>query len=116
MVLGVVSQTRKSLCPPICGATAVIEKLIRTPAYTDFTMSKTFTAAEIKNHKTEKDCWVIIKGNVYDVTKFLPDHPGGKKAILMYGGKDATEEFLMLHKESLLQGVALPYKIGSVGK
>jgi cytochrome b involved in lipid metabolism len=34
---------------------------------------------------------------VYDVTAFMPDHPGGKKAIMLYAGKDASEEFNMLH-------------------
>jgi hypothetical protein len=39
---------------------------------------------------------------VYNVTDFLGDHPGGKKAILLYAGKDATEEFLMLHKPDII--------------
>ena len=29
--------------------------------------------------------------------QFLPDHPGGEKAIILYAGRDATEEFNMLH-------------------
>ena len=40
---------------------------------------------------------VILNGKVYDVTAFMPDHPGGKKAIMLYAGKDASEEFNMLH-------------------
>ena len=59
------------------------------------------TKDEIAKHDKENDCWVIIDGEVYDVTKFLPDHPGGKKAILIYGGKDATEEFDMLHERKV---------------
>jgi cytochrome b involved in lipid metabolism len=34
---------------------------------------------------------------VYDVTTFMVDHPGGKDAIMLFAGKDATEEFDMLH-------------------
>jgi cytochrome b involved in lipid metabolism len=34
---------------------------------------------------------------VYDVTNFMVDHPGGKDAIMLFAGKDATEEFDMLH-------------------
>jgi len=56
-----------------------------------------YTADEVAKHNKDDDCWVIIEGKVLDVTKFLPDHPGGKKAILLYAGRDATEEFLMLH-------------------
>jgi len=39
---------------------------------------------------SRESCWVIIKGEVYDVTNFLDDHPGGAAIILKYGGKDAT--------------------------
>jgi cytochrome b involved in lipid metabolism len=31
----------------------------------------------------------------------LPDHPGGEKAILLYAGRDATEEFNMLHDKKV---------------
>ena len=61
------------------------------------------TEAEVAKHNTEGDCWVILSGKVYDVSKFLPDHPGGKKAIMLFAGKDATEEFDMLHPPNVLK-------------
>ena len=75
---------------------------------------KEYTWAEIEKHTTEGDCWVVIRGEVFDVTEFLPDHPGGKRAPLIYAGKDATEEFDMLHKPELLEKYASEYKIGTV--
>ena len=47
---------------------------------------------------------------MYDVTKFLPDHPGGKKAILMYAGKDATSEFEMLHNPDIIVKYGASFK------
>ena len=56
-----------------------------------------YTVADVAKHNKKDDCWVIVDGQVLDVTSFLPDHPGGEKAILLYAGRDATEEFNMLH-------------------
>ena len=56
-----------------------------------------YTAQDVAKHNKKDDCWVIVDGKVLDVTSFLPDHPGGEKAILLYAGRDATEEFNMLH-------------------
>jgi cytochrome b involved in lipid metabolism len=72
------------------------------------------TAAEVAKHNTKDDCWVIIDGEAYDCTKFLPDHPGGAKAIMIYAGKDATEEFDMLHERKVIQKYGI--KQGTVTK
>ena len=54
---------------------------------------KIISAAEVAKHKTEEDCWISIHGKVYDVTKFLDDHPGGPEIITDVAGEDSTEEF-----------------------
>jgi len=58
---------------------------------------KFMTKEEVAKHNTETDCFVILFDKVYDVTNFMADHPGGKDAIMLFAGKDATEEFDMLH-------------------
>ncbi|KAI6129406.1 Flavocytochrome c, partial [Pisolithus croceorrhizus] len=73
---------------------------VPTPAAAPSTsapVSREFTASEVANHNKKDDVWVVVNGQVLDVTSFLPDHPGGEKAILLYAGRDATEEFNMLH-------------------
>lgn len=49
-------------------------------------MSKSFTVEEVAKHNTANDCWIIVEGQVYDVTKFLKEHPGGSKVILKLAG------------------------------
>ncbi|TKA53999.1 hypothetical protein B0A53_03279 [Rhodotorula sp. CCFEE 5036] len=77
---------------------------------------KEYTVEDVSKHKTKDDCWVIIDGQVLDVTKFLPDHPGGAKAILLYAGRDATEEFDMLHERSVITKYAKDTIIGKIKK
>ncbi|KAJ3199511.1 hypothetical protein HDU82_000361 [Entophlyctis luteolus] len=70
------------------------------------------TTAEVAKHNKENDCWVIVNGQVLDATPFLKDHPGGKKAILIYAGRDATEEFNMMHKKDVVEKYAPEIIIG----
>ena len=46
----------------------------------------------------------------------MPDHPGGKKAILTFGGRDATEEFDMLHDRKVIAKYVPKAKVGVVKK
>jgi cytochrome b involved in lipid metabolism len=50
----------------------------------------TLTGSEIAVHNTSSDCWIIVSGYVYNVTNFLPQHPGSASAIIPYCGGDAT--------------------------
>ncbi|TQB73043.1 hypothetical protein MPDQ_006293 [Monascus purpureus] len=60
------------------------------------------TGADIAKHNSKDSCWVIVHGKAYDVTDFLPEHPGGQKIILKYAGRDATEEFEPIHPPDTL--------------
>ena len=55
--------------------------------------TQTFTTTEVSSHNTATNCWLIVNGNVYDVSKFLSQHPGGEAEILPYCGKEATKAF-----------------------
>eukprot|EP00746_Dinoflagellata_sp_MGD_P162137 gnl/MRDRNA2_/MRDRNA2_89561_c0_seq1.p1 gnl/MRDRNA2_/MRDRNA2_89561_c0~~gnl/MRDRNA2_/MRDRNA2_89561_c0_seq1.p1 ORF type:complete len:563 (+),score=98.46 gnl/MRDRNA2_/MRDRNA2_89561_c0_seq1:122-1690(+) len=63
---------------------------------------KSITLDEVARHSTKEDCWIVIDDMVYDVTKFLKVHPGGKGVITAGAGKDVTHEFWGLHRESAL--------------
>jgi 4-hydroxysphinganine ceramide fatty acyl 2-hydroxylase len=45
-----------------------------------------YTAEDVERHKTASSCWVIRGNKIYDVSTFLPDHPGGEDYILKYAG------------------------------
>lgn len=54
------------------------------------TGSSSITLEELSKHNSEEDCWVVYKSKVYDLTSWLPKHPGSAVAIMPYCG---TQEF-----------------------
>jgi hypothetical protein len=48
---------------------------------------------ELAQHATAKDCWLLIDGIVYDVTKYLDNHPGGSAVMVEHAGQDCTSNF-----------------------
>ena len=54
---------------------------------------------EIRKHNNKLDCWIVVNGQVYDVTRFMSTHPGGSKILHFYAGQDASEVFTAFHKE-----------------
>merc|ERR1719359_869046 len=73
------------------------------------------TMAEVAKHTTKSDCWVVVADQVLNVTNFLSQHPGGELAILTFAGKDATEEFNMIHPPDVIGKYAPDVTIGAVG-
>merc|ERR1712039_330545 len=74
------------------------------------------TMAEVAKHTTKTDCWVVLSGNVLNVTNFLSQHPGGELAILTFAGKDATAEFDMIHPPDVVSKYAPDAIIGRLGE
>jgi cytochrome b involved in lipid metabolism len=56
-----------------------------------------YTREEVSEHCTEEDCWMVLDGRVYNVTRYFPFHPGGKKQLMRGAGKDASELFQKHH-------------------
>merc|ERR1711975_21777 len=74
------------------------------------------TKEEVASHNSKSSCWVILHDRVLDVTDFLKDHPGGELAILTFAGKDATEEFDMIHPPDVIEKYAPDAIIGKLGE
>ncbi|KAJ5591733.1 uncharacterized protein N7459_002102 [Penicillium hispanicum] len=78
-------------------------------------MSQSFTPADVASHNSaEKGMYIIVDSNVYDVTKFVDEHPGGAKILKRVAGKDASKQFWKYHNESVLKKYSPKLKIGEV--
>jgi cytochrome b involved in lipid metabolism len=75
---------------------------------------KEYTMEEVAKHNTKEDLWVVVKGVVMDVSDWLDEHPGGPQAIMNFMGRDATEEFEMLHDDEVIPKYAPKQVIGRV--
>ncbi|MED6132236.1 hypothetical protein PIB30_017313 [Stylosanthes scabra] len=73
---------------------------------------RVFTLSQVLQHKSEKDCWLVINGRVLDVTKFFEEHPGGKEVLMEVAGKDATKEFDAIGHSKGAQNLVLKYQVG----
>uniref|UniRef100_A0A3Q2QLJ5 Cytochrome b5 n=1 Tax=Fundulus heteroclitus TaxID=8078 RepID=A0A3Q2QLJ5_FUNHE len=54
---------------------------------------KYFRLSEIEAQNSFKSTWILIHNKVYDVTKFLDEHPGGEEVLREQAGGNATESF-----------------------
>ncbi|XP_028780775.1 cytochrome b5-like [Neltuma alba] len=75
---------------------------------------KSYTLAEVSQHNHRHDCWIIIGGKVYDVTKFLEDHPGGDEVLLSATGKDATEDFEDVGHSTTAEAMLDEFYVGDI--
>lgn len=77
--------------------------------------ASSISIAEVAAHASRTSCWSTINGNVYDLTSWIPKHPGGEEAILKICGKDGSSKFNGKHgKDAGKIAVLSGFKIGSV--
>lgn len=67
----------------------------------------------LSEHDSVEDCWVGYDGKVYDVTSFLPRHPGSAEAIIPYCGTydEFTQAFEGMHGVSKVSNLM---KVGTL--
>ncbi|XP_050252883.1 cytochrome b5-like [Quercus robur] len=75
---------------------------------------KVYSLAQVSEHNTPKDCWLVIEGRVFDVTKFLEDHPGGDEVLLSATGKDATDDFEDVGHSSSARAMMDEFYVGDI--
>jgi cytochrome b involved in lipid metabolism len=94
-------------------------------------MSQRFSVADVASHKTATDLYVIVDEDVYDLSKFQDEHPGGKKSVYIVelpeappansllvlqrvAGKDASKQFWKYHNDSILKKYQKQLQVGSL--
>ncbi|KAF2476595.1 acyl-CoA dehydrogenase NM domain-like protein [Lindgomyces ingoldianus] len=77
-------------------------------------MSQRFSTADVASHNKADNLWIIVDEDVYDLTKFQDDHPGGKKILQRVAGKDASKQFWKYHNESILKKYQKQLQVGSL--
>ncbi|KAK5637272.1 hypothetical protein RRF57_012984 [Xylaria bambusicola] len=77
-------------------------------------MSKTFSKADVASHNKPDSLWIVVDQDVYDLTKFQDEHPGGKKILSRVAGKDASKQFWKYHNEGVLKKYKPSLQVGSL--
>jgi cytochrome b involved in lipid metabolism len=95
----------------------VIETKPSTPVTPADIGKSMLTVGEVAKHNTSANCYIVVRDSVYDVTKFIPNHPGGPERIIPLCGKDATSAFTGQHSGQPQPEAALAsFKIGALQK
>ncbi|KAB0797088.1 hypothetical protein PPYR_08082 [Photinus pyralis] len=76
-------------------------------------MVRLITRKEVEKHKNG---WIIIHNSVYDMSKFIPEHPGGEEVLLELEGFDATEGFEDAGHTPDARGILAKLKVGELEK
>jgi len=68
-------------------------------SYTASCAASVYRTADVAKHKTpDTGIWVTYKGGVYDITKFVVNHPGGQDKIMLAAG-GSIEPFWKLYTQ-----------------
>lgn len=115
-LMGCSSTPKVNTVPETPSTEAEMQTEIQTESTTENPQS-TYTLAEVGQHNSASDCWLVISGSVYNVTDFIPNHPGGEE-IVKGCGKDATSLFTGEHEHQEGNAAAqLPaLKIGTLAE
>ncbi len=56
-----------------------------------------YSLIDVAAHDSPEDCWSVVNNNVYDLTDWISEHPGGAGDIERMCGIDATDDFIGEH-------------------
>ena len=68
---------------------------------------------EVVQHDTQNDCWVMLYGQVFDVTRYITSHPEDM-AILQACGQDTEALFMIQPADFITEELLNEYYIGDL--
>jgi len=76
-----------------------------------------YTIANVKANASATSCWTVIKGNVYNLTAWINQHPGGSSSIKSLCGVDGSSAYAAQHQgESKPESRLAGYLLGPLTK
>jgi cytochrome b involved in lipid metabolism len=97
-VLGTYALLKPGTVPSSTAASVAMAPAPAAPAASSTTPAPGgYTAAQVAAHDSAQSCWTSISGNVYDLTAWIDQHPGGQAPILSLCGTDGTAAFMQQH-------------------
>ena len=77
--------------------------------------SMTHTMADVAKHASASSCWSVVDNQVYDLTQWIGEHPGGPEAIMGLCGHDGSTAFHDQHGNAKRQeDILATFKIGAL--
>lgn len=77
--------------------------------------SGSYTLADVAKHADATSCWSVVDGQVYDLTKWINQHPGGARRILAMCGRDGSASYNAQHGgQNRPDQILKQYKIGTL--
>lgn len=55
--------------------------------------ARDLSSDDVARHDTPEDCWIVVRGKVYDVTRYIASHPAPRRTITDHCGKESTRAF-----------------------
>lgn len=86
-------KTTEPQSKPVVAKPAPAPTPIVTPKPNNEPSIKTYSLIDVSSHNSKSSCWTTIGDKVYDITSYIPRHPGGEKNVLRICGKDGTSLF-----------------------
>lgn len=87
-------------------ANKYVEEFYQVAGHLRCPQPQRYTQEEVARHKTKDDLWIVVDGNVLNVSAFVPHHPGGDVILDGVGGEDMATVFAYFHDPSTVRLLA----------